>query len=310
MAENKLVDVAIIGAGPAGLTAALYAKRKALTLRIFESEAVGGQAALAVWVENYPGFKKIRGSELMQQIADHLKQFGVEAEEAAEVTAIGKKETYFELDINKGEERALAKAVILCTGSKYKMLNKPGEKEFYGKGVSYCATCDGPGYKGKTVAVVGAGNSGANAALFFSGICKKVFLVEFAEKPGFDAVYQKPLEESRVELVFNTEVTAVEGKEHVEGIRTRERKTGKEERIAVDAVFVYVGMQPRNKLAKQFGLKLDKRGFVSVNEHNETSLAGVFAAGDITGELDQVVVAAGSGAVAANSVFEFVKGLK
>lgn len=308
--DEKYVDLAVIGGGPAGLTAALYAKRKALTIRIFESEAVGGQTADAIWVENYPGVKRIRGSELMQQMALHLKQFGVEAEEAAEVTAIERKETGFELDINKGEEKALAKAVILCSGSKYKTLNVPGEREFYGKGVSYCATCDGPAYKGKTVAVVGAGNSGANASLFFSGICKKVYLMEFAEKPAFDAVYQKPLEESRVGLLLNAEVKGIEGSKHVEGIKFRDRKTGEEKLLDVDAVFIYVGMQPRNELAKQLGLKLDEKGFVVVNERKEASLAGIFAAGDITGQLAQTVVAAGSGAVAANSAFEFVKGLK
>lgn len=307
---EKEIDVAIVGAGSAGITAALYAKRKALGVRIFDSGAAGGQTAEAVWVENYPGIGRIRGMQLMQKMASHLKGFGVEVEEAAEVTGIEKKEGLFELDINNGEEKVGARAVILCTGSKYRMLNVHGEKELYGKGVSYCATCDGPGFKGKAVAVVGAGNSGANAALFFGEICKKVFLVEYAETPGFDAIYGKPLHEAGIEMVMNTRVSGIEGKESVQAVKLKNRKSGEEKTIDVDGVFIYIGMQPRNGLAKQLGLDLDEHGYVAVNEGNATSMPGVFAAGDITGELAQTVVAAGSGAIAATSAFEFVKGLK
>jgi len=316
MAEKK-VDIAIVGGGAAGMTAALYAKRKALSVRVFESEALGGQTALAIWVENYPGTKRVMGAELMDRMAEHLKEFGVEVEEAAEVTGIekkgtgiGEKEGFFELDINKGEEKVEARAVIICTGNKYRMLNVPGEKELYGKGVSYCATCDGPGFKGKTVAVVGAGNSGATAALFFGEICKKVFLVEFAETPAFDSIYEKPLKEAGVELMLNSEVVGIGGKGHVSGLKAKDRASGEGKVVAVDGVFVYIGMLPRNQLAKRIGLKIDEKGYVVVDKGNRTSVDGVFAAGDITGELAQTVVAAGSGAIAATSAFEFVKGLK
>jgi len=310
MAENKEIDVAVIGAGSSGMTAALYAKRKALSVRLFESEALGGQTADAVWVENYPGIGKIRGFELMQKMAEHLKEFGVEAEEAAEITGIQQKDGLFELDINKGEEKIVAKAVILCTGSKYKMLNVKGEKELYGKGVSYCATCDGPGFKGKNVAVIGAGNSGAGAAIFFNDIANKIYVIEFMPKPAFDAVYEKQLKETKVEMILNAEVTGIEGKEHVEGVKYKDRGSGEEKKLELDAVFIYAGMQPKNDLAKQLGLKLDEKGYVAVNKGNETSVKGVYAAGDITGELAQTVVAAGSGAIAATSAFEFIKGLK
>ncbi len=310
MAENEAIDVAITGAGSAGITAALYAKRKALGVRIFDSGAAGGQTAEAVWVENYPGIGRIRGMQLMQKMASHLKGFGSGVEEAAEITKIEKKGEGFELDINKGEEKVQAKSVILATGSKYRMLNVAGEKELYGKGVSYCATCDGPGFKGKNVAVVGAGNGGANAALFFGEICKKVFLVEYAETPSFDAIYGKPLQEAGIEMLLNTQVTGIEGKERVEAVKARDRESGEEKTIDVDGVFIYIGTLPRNDLAKQLGLRLDEQGYVAVNEGNATSMPGVFAAGDITGELAQIVVAAGSGAIAATSAFEFVKGLK
>jgi thioredoxin reductase (NADPH) len=307
---EKSIDLAVVGAGPAGITAALYAKRKALKVRIFDSEAAGGQTSLAVWVENYPGLGRIKGFDLMQKMAKHLEEFGVEIEEAAEVTGIEKKGKLFEVDINNGEEKVEAKAVILATGSKYKVLDVPGEKELYGKGISYCATCDGLAFKGKTVAVVGAGNSGANAALFFADICKKVFLIEWAEKPNFDEIYKKPLEEAKVEMLFGTAVAAIEGKKKVSGLRLKPAKGGNGESLAVDGVFVYIGMQPKNSLAKKLGLKLDKKGYVEVNERKETGLPGLFVAGDITGEQAQTIVAAGSGAIAATSSFEFVKGLK
>ena len=310
MGENGSIDLAIIGAGPSGITAALYAKRKALKVRIFDSEALGGQTADAIWVENYPGVKKIEGFQLMKLMAEHLKEFGVEVEEAAEITGVKKSNGGFELDINQGEEKVQTKAIIICTGNKYKMLNVPGEKELYGKGVSYCATCDGPAYKGKTVAVVGAGNSGANAALFFSDICKKVYLIEFNEKAAFDQVYEKMVKEAKVELMLNTQVTGINGKGKASGIRAKDRSTGKVKEVPVDGVFIYIGMVPKNKLAQKLGLEMNKRGYIEVDKNNATSLEGVFAAGDITGELAQTVVAAGSGAIAATSVFEFIKGLK
>ncbi len=309
--SEEIVDVAIIGGGPAGITAAIYAKRKALSVKLFESKAVGGQTADAIWVENYPGIKKINGMELMQQMSEHLNEFGVEPEEAAEVTGVKKTGELFELDIENGEEKLLAKSIILCTGSKYRELGVPGEKELYGRGLSYCATCDGPGFKDKVVAVIGAGNSGANAALFFAGICKKVYLIEFGKKPVFDSVYSKPLkEESKIELMVNMQTVGIEGKEKVKGIKIKDMKNGAEKVIPVDGVFVYIGSVPQNALAKQLDLKIDRKGFVEVDKGNKASISGVFAAGDITGELAQTIVAAGSGAVAATSVFEFVKGLK
>ncbi len=307
MPENREIDVAVVGAGAAGITAALYAKRKALSVRIFEAEAVGGQTAEAIWVENYPGISKLEGAKLMHRMAEHLKKFGVEAEEAAEITNIRKQGNVFELEINRGEERVQAKTVILCTGSRYKTLGIPGEKELYGRGVSYCATCDGPGFKDRAVAVIGAGNSGVNAALFFAEICKKTYLVEFMAKANFDAIYEEPIKKSGIEVMLNTELLEIIGSEKVEKIKVRDRSSSKEQELDVDGVFIYVGLQPRNVLAKRLGLKLDEIGYILVDRKRATSLPGVFAAGDITGELAQTVVAAGSGAVAADSAFDYLK---
>lgn len=307
MAESGKVDIAVVGAGAAGITAALYAKRKALGVRIFEAEALGGQTAEAVWVENYPGITKLEGTKLMHRMAEHLKEFGMEVEEAAEVTDIKKKGGLFELDINNGEEQVMARSVVLCTGSEYKTLGIPGEKELYGNGISYCATCDGPAYKGRKVAVVGAGNSGVNAALFFAGIASKTYLIEFLEKAGYDAIYEEAVKKSGVELMLNSQVLEVIGEGNVQGVKVKDRGSGKERKLDVDAVFIYVGLQPRNALGKKLGLKLGKRGYIAVDESKATSMPGVFAAGDITGELAQTVVAAGSGAVAATSAFDYLK---
>ena len=320
MAE-KSIDVAIVGAGPAGISAAIYAKRKALSLRIFEAEALGGQAAEAFVVENYPGVERLKGMELMQKMAGHLKGFGVEIEEAAAVTGIKNlgKGKGFELEINKGEESVQAKTVILCTGSKYRTLNVPGEKELFGKGVSYCATCDGPFLKGKTVAVVGTGNSGVNAALFFSAICKKTYLIECLPKTSCDAVYNERIKKAKIELMLNTCVLEIAGKKEVEKIKVKDSASGKEKEIAagsasgkqrelqVDGVFIYAGMQPKNELAKKLGLQMDGKGYIVVDGKKMTAVQGVFAAGDIAGELAQIVVAAGSGAIAATSAFEYLK---
>lgn len=308
MGERK-IDVAIVGAGPAGITAALYAKRKEMKVRIFESAAAGGQAADAVFVENYPGLPKMKGMQLMQKMVESLKGFGVEPEEAFGVTGIEKKGNAFELEIEGGEERVEAKAVILCTGAENRKMNVPGEKELQGRGVHYCATCDGPFYRGKSVAVIGAGNSGANAALFFAGICKKVFLIDCCKEPGFDGIYKSYLEKAGVQLLLERKVEAVVGEKRTEALKVKGVGTGKEETIALDAVFVYIGMLPRNNLAKSIGLKLDKKGFVETDCNCRTNVLGLFAAGDLNGGVAQIVVAAGSGAIAAVSAFEYVKGL-
>ena len=309
MGERK-IDVAVVGAGPAGITAALYAKRKELKVRLFESAAAGGQAANAVFVENYPGLPKMNGMLLMQKMAESLKAFGVEPEEAFGITGIEKKGNVFELEIEGGEERVEAKAVILCTGAENRKMNVPGENELYGRGVHYCATCDGPFYRGKIVAVIGAGNSGANAALFFAGICKKVFLIDCCSEPAFDGIYKGYLEKAGVKLLLERKVEAILGEKRTEALKVKGIGTGKEETLKVDAVFVYIGMLPRNNLAKMLGAKLDKMGFVEVDSSGQTSVAGVFAAGDLDGGVAQIVVAAGSGATAAVSAFGFVKGLK
>jgi thioredoxin-disulfide reductase len=303
------IDLAIIGSGPAGITAGIYALRRNLKIRVFEAEAVGGQTAKAVWMENYPGFTKLTGFELMQKMSGHLKMLGVEIEEANAVKKIAKIGNEFELELEDGS-KALAKTVLLATGTENKKLNLLGEKELYGRGVSYCANCDGPFCKGKRVAIIGGGNSGVTNALYLSETASKAFLVEFTPELNCDEVYLPLIKKQKnLEVLKNTQIIEVLGKEKVEGIKIKDRKTGKERIIALEGVFFYVGLSPRNELAKQLGAEIDSKGFVKIDGPMMTTVKGFFAAGDITGNLAQTIWAAAEGAKAALEAYKYVKGV-
>ncbi|MFH1240190.1 MAG: FAD-dependent oxidoreductase [Candidatus Diapherotrites archaeon] len=302
-------DVLIVGSGPAGITAAIYAFRKGLSVRIFEKGLIGGVASDAIMVENYPGFEGLSGMDLMQKMKKHLEKFGMKIE-LNEVKAIVKKLNVFEIEA--GKEKFNAKSVILATGTKNKMLGIPGENELKGKGIAYCATCDGFFYKGKDVAVIGAGNSGVMAAIYLSDICKKVYLVEFLDEMMCDEIYKKKLEKLKgknLELHLGTALTEISGSGKVNGIKIKNRKSNAENEIALDGVFMYAGLIPQSELAKKAGAKITEKGFIKVSENMETSVKGIFAAGDVTGELAQIVSAAGSGAKAAVSAYNYIKGI-
>ncbi len=306
MAESS-INLAIIGSGPAGITAGIYAARKNLSVRVFESAALGGQTSLAIFVENYPGTKRIRGSELMDQWAEHLKEFGVEVEEANGIKSVKKINGGFEL-VTDEKETVNAKAVLVVTGTENKKLGIPGEKELYGKGISYCANCDGPVYKGKKVAVIGGGNSGVTNGLFIEEIAAETMLIEFMPELNCDEVYLPKLEKSKIRVLKNTQALEVKGEERVQALKVKDRATGKESEIAVDGIFIYVGLEPRNRLAKELGCKLDKWGFIETSVEQASSVKGVFAAGDIvSGTLAQTVWAAASGARAALAAYDFIK---
>ncbi|MFH1225171.1 MAG: FAD-dependent oxidoreductase [Candidatus Diapherotrites archaeon] len=333
MAEST-VDVAIVGAGAAGLTAAIYAARNGLKARIFEAKHAGGMAADAVEIENYPGAGKVRGKELMEKFISQAEGFGVKIGEGKKVSGIEKNKTkpalfgrapewaHFGESQNsaggflvtvgegKGTEKINAKAIILATGSQYKKLGVKGEDELKGKGVSFCAVCDGAFFRGRDVVVVGGGNTGVTYALYLAEICKSVTLVEFMPALGADRIYWGKLEEKKVNVLLNREVTEILGTEKgfVEGIRVKERGGGKKEKtIPSSGVFVSIGIRPNSELAKSAGIETDKKGFVRVNrETMESSVQGIFAAGDVIGGVEQVVVAAGEGATAAVSAFRFL----
>jgi thioredoxin reductase (NADPH) len=305
---SAVIDLAVVGGGAAGMAAAIYAVRKNLRARVFEREALGGQSAVAIWVENYPGFRKIRGEELMNKWAEHLASFGVEVEEANGVSGIKEAGNGFELALDSGE-KAMAKAVLIATGTENRKLGIPGERELFGKGVSYCANCDGPFFRGKRVAVIGGGNSGVTNALYLAEMAKETTLIEFLPKLNCDEVYLQGLEESGIRVLTNTQAMEIMGSERVEAIKVRERESGEEREIPVEGIFIYAGLSPRNELAKKLGLELDERGFIRVDGNNMASVDGVFAAGDVRAEaLAQIVWAAGDGAKAALAVYDYIRG--
>ncbi|MBU1939688.1 FAD-dependent oxidoreductase [Candidatus Micrarchaeota archaeon] len=314
MAEGRengkgAVDVAIIGAGSAGVTAAIYALRNGLKTRIFDGEREGGMTADAVEIENYPGAGKISGKELMDKFLAQMRGFGGRVE-GKEISAIVKKENK-KFEINAGDETFEARTVIIATGTRYKKLGVPGEAELKGKGVSYCAVCDGAFFRERDVVVVGGGNTGVTYALYLAEICKSVALVEFEPELCADKVYLPRLNEKKVRVLANHGVVEIldAKKGVVEGVRIKAREGGREEVLPCAGVFVSVGLSPNNALAKAAGVEIDGKGFVKVNrETMETSIPGIFAAGDINGGVEQTVVAAGEGAVAAVSAFRFLQG--
>lgn len=305
------MDLAVIGSGPSGITAAIYAVRNGLDVEVFENKVVGGTPTTTHLIENYTGFSSISGEELAKKMVEHAKGLGVKinAGEVKEIK-VKKKEgkDYFELDYEN--KKIEARAVLLATGTKEKELNAKGEKELKGKGVSYCPLCDGFFFKGKKVAVIGGGNSGAIGAAYLSGICKEVILITNAGELSAEKAYLKQIEGSKnVKVMYKLLTQEILGKKKVEGINAKNLDSGKIEEIKCDAVFVRIGVIPNNGLAKKLGLKLDKNGFIEVNERNETSLKGVFASGDISGIEQQIIIAAGDGAKAAINVFKYLKGI-
>ncbi|MBU1120894.1 MAG: FAD-dependent oxidoreductase [archaeon] len=304
------IDLAVIGSGPSGLTAAIYAVRNGLKAEVFENKVVGGTPTTTHLIENYTGFTSITGEELAKKMAEHAKELGVKINfgEVKEIKEKKEGKNYFELDFEN--KKIEAKAILLATGTKEKELNVKGEKELKGKGVSYCPLCDGFFFKGKRVAVIGGGNSGAIASTYLSEICREVILITNAGELSAEKTYLKRIEGSKnVKVMYKLLTQEILGKEKVEGIKAKNTETGKIEEIKCDGVFIRIGVIPNNGLAKNLGIKLDKNGFIEVNERNETSLKGVFASGDIAGNEQQIIIAAGDGAKAAINVFRYLKGI-
>jgi len=300
-----MLDVAIIGAGPAGLSAAIYAKRKGLTVELFEAGIAGGMLNEAVLIENYPGFEPIKGLELANKMRNQAESLQVRINEGFAIVEAKKANEHFELKTSDGKKRK-AKTIIIATGAKHRKLNVKGAEQFEGKGISYCATCDGPLFANKEVAVIGGGNSGAVNALYLSKICKKVYLIEYASELRCEKVYVSKLKENKVDIITNAKVFEFFGNEMLKGLKYKDRKTGKEKTLSVEGAFIYIGIEPNSNLAEQLGCKLDERGNIKIDMHMNTSVAGVFAAGDVTGVFQQVIVACAQGAIAAESAYRYL----
>ncbi|MFW6109947.1 MAG: NAD(P)/FAD-dependent oxidoreductase [Patescibacteria group bacterium] len=307
---NKLsekYDLVIVGSGPAGYTAGIYARRfKLKTLIVGKSP--GGTIADAHKVCNFPTFGEIAGEELTRRMHDVAKDLGVKSV-TARVEKIGRKDYGFLLETTSSGE-VKGDAVLLATGTKRRKLNLEHEDYFLGRGVSYCATCDGPFFQDKIVAVVGGSNAATTAALYLSEIAKRVYLIYRKDELRGEEMWKDQVEENpKIEVVYNTNVVSLGGENKLERIGLDNEFAGKDF-IRVDGLFVEIGSVPANALAKKIGLDLSEEGYLRVGEDQSTNLPGFYGAGDITtgsGGLKQVITACSEGAIAATNIYKFLK---
>jgi len=301
-------DVVIIGGGPAGLSAGLYAARAALKTAILERGMPGGQASTTDWIENYPGFPDgITGPDLMMNMDLQARKFGIEPmfDEVLSIDPLP--DSRFQ--IKTGEGNITSKTVIIATGAQSRPLGIKGEEEFRGKGVSYCATCDGAFFQGKVVAVVGGGDSAIQEGIFLTKFAEKVYIVHRRnELRATKVLQQKALAHPKIELIFDSVLTGILGNDNVEAIKIKNLHTNVEKAVAVNGVFVYIGKDPITELFKGL-IETDERGYIITDSSMRTSHKGIFAAGDVRQTpLRQVVTAVADGAVAAVSAEQLIAG--
>ncbi len=307
--EDKVdKDVIIIGGGPAGLSAAQYAARANLRVGLFEEMASGGQTLVIDKLENYPGYgEPISGFEFAQNMETQAKKFGAEII-IASVNKVTKEHDIFTLSTNKGEYRTYT--LVLATGAKHRELAVPGEKEFSGRGVSYCATCDGPFFRNKKMLVVGGGDAACDEANFLAKLSDRIVLIHRrdrfrAQKSLADRVSKDP----NIEIRFNTICTEIMGNEKVEKARLKKTDTEHEYEEDFDAVFIFIGSIPQTKLVPD--IELDEGGYIVTNQCMQTSIPGLFAVGDVRNTpFRQVVVSASDGAIAAHCASQYIDDLR
>ncbi len=296
-------DLVVVGGGPAGLTAGIYAVRSGLRTAVIEAGPLGGQIAATPIVENYPGFTRVPGKTLVDILVSH----------ALEYTQIFQGEKVLEihpgepLEVVTSRRKFLAKAVILATGAEYKKLGVTGEARLAGRGVSYCATCDGSFFKGKKVIVVGGGNSATTEALYLNNIEVDVSIVHRRDALRAQEHLSRLVFSSNIPVLWNTEVKEIKGKERVTEVTLVNRKTGVVTPMPIDGVFIAIGYSPTVELAKKVGIELTPDGFIKHDSHHRTNIRGVYSAGDVEGGYKQIVTATSQGTEAALSVFEDLK---
>lgn len=304
-----LYDLIIIGAGPAGLSAAIYAVRKKLNILVLCND-IGGQVTEAHIIDNYLGLPGLAGVELVEKFYEHAKKLNVEIREGANVENIAKSGADFIIRTNKGE--FAAKSVIIATGKKYRPLAVPGGKEYEGKGITYCATCDAPLFGGKTVAVVGAGDAGQDAAWQLTKYASRIYLINrYDDLRGDNIELHEQIESMpKVEVINNAEAIEVKGEKFVSALVVQVNGEDKPREIPVQGIFVEIGSVPASQFLAGM-LKLNEQGEIIVDpKTNETSLPGIFGAGDVTdSDFEQIIIAAGEGAKAALAAYEYLKNL-
>ncbi len=302
-------DVIIVGGGPGGLTVSIYTSREGLDTLLLEKALCGGLPATTDLIENYPGFPYgINGMELVNKFKEQAIRFGTNIVEFKEVKTIqpaGKR-----IKVHTSEEEYSAYAVIVASGSIPKKLNIPGEEKYSGKGVSYCATCDGPLYRDMDVAVIGCGNSGLQEGEALLKYVKSITFIEFLPYMTAEKILQERLQKSgKTRFLLNHKLTSINGDNQVNSILAKDRQTGKEKQTDVSGVFIYAGFLPNSKFLKDI-VKLDSSGYIPTNEKMETSVPGIYAVGDIRSKkVRQIDVACGEGTIAAISVRDYINNL-
>lgn len=300
-------NLVIIGGGPAGLTAGLYAGRAMLEPILLERLSPGGQVLTTNWVENYPGFPGgVGGFDLMDRMKSQAEEFGLKII-STEVKSIVKESGYFSLQTDSQEFKA--KAVILAMGASPKKLHIPGEELLTGKGVSYCATCDGFFYRDQEVAVIGGGDTAIEEALFLTRFCSKVHVIHRRDRlRAIRVLQERAFKEPKIEFIWNTIPLKILGNDQVQGLLLRDLKSQREQELKVQGVFVFIGYAPNSAMVKDL-VELDQMGFVITDADMRTSQEGMFAAGDIRAKsLRQISTAVGDGAIAANSALRYLEG--
>ena len=297
----------VIGGGPAGMTAAIYAARYGLKTLLLESKVLGGAQATSPGIENYPGYTFIVGIELATKMKEQVRKSGAVIKEITDVRSIQRESNNgdFLLDTRRGVYRA--QAIIIATGGGHKHLNVPGEEMLTGRGVSFCATCDGPLFRDKTVAVVGGGNTAVTEALYLAEITKKVYLIHRRDELRAEKIVQDYLFKSDIEIMWNSVVKEIKGEDLVNEIILENTKTGEIHSLKIDGAFIALGSNPESTLAKSIGVETNERGEILVSAKQATNIVGVFAAGDVVESMKQIAVAVGHGAIAADSAYSYIR---
>ena len=309
-AKRQFYDLITVGGGPTALTTAIYAARDGFDVLVIERSGLGGQAGITERLDNYPGFPEgVTGAEFAERIIEQAKRFGVELLSAQNVIRIANDDRDHVVSTDSGQEYS-SNAVLIATGSTYKRLGEPGEDDYIGAGVHFCATCDGPFYKGREVAVIGGGNSAVEEAAFLTRFCPKVtILARGSELTASKVAADKAFNSPQIEVRFNTEVVEFKGeKNHLTTVVVKNRQTGKTEELQIPGVFVFIGLTPNSGPFKDI-VKVDAQGFIMTGIDFQTSTEGIFAAGDVrAGSTKQLVSAAGEGAAVALAIREHLRG--
>jgi thioredoxin reductase (NADPH) len=300
-------NLIIIGAGAAGLAAGIYGARAGLKTLILEEKMAGGTTSDAPLVENYPGFQSISGGELTQNMVAHCRKTGATIREFEKVISLDLKGEKKTVKTNKATYEA--KAIVIASGSHYREINVPGEKEFRGKGVSYCGVCDGPFFKGKRVLVAGGGNSALITTLYLSDIAAEVKLVHRRDSfRAEEALVKATKEKGNVEILWNTEVKEIKGEKLVNKVTLFNNKTGETKEVSVDGVFAQIGETPNSQISKEAGVETDEEGYIRTDSRQRTNILGVYAAGDVTNHpVKQIGVAVGHGITAALEAYGYIR---